>query len=134
MLDKYKAAVSKERSDRRKAAAVMKKQGLVSMLANEMDYDYDGQFPTAGEAHQMAYLSHRLTQVETQMKVTEEAEAAASRQKVEKEREAKLIDDNCRGLLKFVAQGLPEELSQEAHDEIMAKYMESNRSKTEDKP
>ena len=83
----------------------------------------------------MAYLSHRLTRVETQMKATEdamEAEAAASRQKAEKEREAKLIDDSCRDLVKFVSRGAPEELPQDAHDEIMAKYMESTRSKTRD--
>ena len=128
LLDKYKAAVSKERSDRKKASEMMKKKGHVSMLACGMGLDYDEQFPTADEAPQVAYLTHRLEQVETQMKATEDAmaaEAAASLLKTEKEREAKRTADVCRSMLKFVSPDGP----QDDHDEIVAKYMESHRSK-----
>ncbi len=62
------------------------------------------------------------------MKATEDAmaaEAAASLLKTEKEREAKLIADGCRDLLKFVSPDAP----QDDHDEIVAKYMESHRSR-----
>ena len=129
LLDKYKAAVSKERSDRKKASAAMKKQGHVSLLACELSPDYDEQFPTADDPPQVAYLTHRLEQVETQLKATEDAmaaEAAASVLKTEKEREAKRTADVCRSMLKHI---LPAG-SQADHDQdveqVVAEFMASH--------
>ena len=103
----------------------MKKQGHVSLLACELSPDYDGQFPTADGPPQVAYLTHRLEQVETQLKATEDAmaaEAAASVLKTEKEREAKRIADVCRSMLKHIS---PED-PQADHDQIVAEFMASH--------
>ena len=81
MLDKYKSAVIKDRESRKKADAVMRSSGHVSMLATSVAQDYDELAADLGDAARVAHLSVAMEAVQAQLKEVEDdtaAEAAAS--------------------------------------------------------
>lgn len=132
LLDTYKAAVNKERTMKKAANKALRKSGNtpIAYLAESMPYDYDEQYQYLDSSHgtcpeetstEVAYLSHRLEQVETQLKQAEKASAAGAAEaslNAEKEREVQIAVNACRDMLKFISPDEP----QDHHEDVLAGY------------
>jgi hypothetical protein len=133
MLDQYKSAVIKDRESRKKADAVLKKGGHVSMLAASMAQDYDELPGDLGDGAIVAHLSVTVEEMRVQLKEVEDAtaaEVAATASRVKKEKEDKRVEDIGRDLLMHFSSGKGSTpVSAEDQDELLAGYMKSRAGK-----
>ena len=133
MLDQYKSAVIKDRESRKKADAVLKKSGHVSMLATSMAQDYDELPGDLGDGARVAHLSVTVEEMRVQLKGVEDAaaaEAEATASRVKKEKEDKRVEDIGRDLLMHFSSGRGSTpVSAEDQDELLAGYMKSRAGK-----
>ena len=129
MLDQYKSAVIKDRESRKKADALMKKNGQVSMLATSMAQDYDELSVDLGDVARVAHLSVAVEEIQAQLKEVGDAsaaEAAAAASRVRKEKEAKHLADTCRDVIKYFSS---EKDSVESQDALLDGFMKSRSGK-----
>ena len=113
----------KDLESRKKADAVMKKSGHVSMLATSMAQDYDELSVDLGEGARVAHLSVAVEEMKVQLKEVEDAtaaEVAATASRVKKEKEDKRVEDIGRGVLKHFSSG--KESTEEQYS-LLAGYM-----------
>ena len=129
MLDKYKSAVIKDRESRKRADAVMKSGGHVSMLATSMAQDYDGLDADLGDAARVAHLSVAMEEVQAQLKEVGDAtaaEAAASALRVREGEEAQRLEDTCREMIEHFSN---EADSAADRDALLASFLKSRSGK-----
>ena len=129
MLDQYKSAVIKDRESRKKADAVLRKNGHVSMLATSMAQDYDELPGDLGDGARVAHLSVTLEEIRVQLKGVEDAaaaEAEATASRVKKEKEDKLVEDIGRDFLMHVfSEKGATPASTDDQEELLAGFMKS---------
>ena len=129
MLDKYKSAVAKDRESRKRADAVMKSSGHVSMLATSMAQDYDGLDADLGDAARVAHLSVAMEEVQAQveeMANATAAEAAASALKLREKEEAQRLEDTCREMIAHFSDGAGSAVDRE---NLLAGFLKSRSGK-----